>query len=119
MNMSATRLRRHEAGRVRIAARTLLDFAAALDVPIGYFFATLSCEDVPARASSAFDEATRELLDAFEAVSNPRVRERFAALVRAIAQRHALARRSGGTVRKFSRASVHTGLPFEDESLQG
>ncbi len=84
----AVRLRQFEAGETSIPASALLPLAQALTTPVSYLFAGLARKDDQNDNSFAAGEAESIILSqAFLAIRNQRVRQRFCALVKAVAAR--------------------------------
>jgi transcriptional regulator with XRE-family HTH domain len=93
LGLTFQQVQKYEKGVNRIAASRLFDIAAALDVPVGFFFDGLSsgapsgvAEDGP--NGRVFDTLASpdglQLLTLFGSIKNPRVRRRVVDLVRAL-----------------------------------
>jgi transcriptional regulator with XRE-family HTH domain len=94
LGLTFQQVQKYEKGVNRIAASRLFDIAAALDVPVGFFFDGLSsgaasgvAEDGP--NGLVFDTLASpdglQLLTLFGSIKNQRVRRRVVDLVRALA----------------------------------
>ncbi len=88
----AVRLRQFEAGETSIPASALLPLAQALTTPVGYLFAGLARKDDQKddqndNSFAAGEAESIVLSQAFSAIHNRRVRQRFCALVKAVAAR--------------------------------
>ncbi len=87
-DVPAAWLRQFEAGEASIPASVLLQLALALTTPVGYLFAGLARTDDQNDNSFAAGETESIVLSqAFLAIRNRRVRQRFRALVKAVAAR--------------------------------
>ena len=87
-DVPAARLRQFEAGEASIPASVLPQLAQALTTPVSYLFAGLARKDDQNDNSFAAGEAESIVLSqAFLAIRNQRVRQRFCALVKAVAAR--------------------------------
>lgn len=88
--ISVERLQQYERGARRIEAHHLVDFAALLQVSLGYFFVDLPIEDYAKQSRhGAAVLAHRETLDLLRAVSGlhtPEQRRRALTLVRRLAK---------------------------------
>ena len=86
-------IQKYERGANRVVASRLYDLAAALDVPVSYFFAdppAAALEDsAPARGDSQDHPQHREVLDlvsAYYGIADDRLRKKFVDLVKSVAK---------------------------------
>ncbi len=95
LGLTFQQVQKYEKGVNRIAASRLFDIAAALDVPVGFFFDGLSstaangvAEDGP--DGLVFDTLATpdglQLLTLFGSITSPKVRRRVVELVRALSE---------------------------------
>ena len=105
LGLTFQQVQKYEKGVNRIAASRLFDIAAALDVPVGFFFDGLRAgapsgvaEDGP--NGVVFDTLASpdglQLLTLFGSIKNPRVRRRVVDLVRALADDESRKANAGG-----------------------
>lgn len=93
LGVTFQQIQKYEKGVNRVAASRLYELAAALDVPVGYFFEGLA----PGRAGGVAEEYNAvfdalaspdglQLVQLFSSIQNPRLRRRIVDLVRVLAE---------------------------------
>ena len=78
-------VQKYERGIDRIPASRLHDIAHMLDVPVDYFYDGLGQEESDGNSSTGVERMTGELVRDFRHISSKKLRERFAQMVRVLA----------------------------------
>lgn len=87
LDISFQQVQKYEKGRNRISASRLHQLGEVLDVPISYFFDDLQGEPARTRPDDPMcRRETLELVRAYYAIPDPRIRKRFYELTRAVGQ---------------------------------
>ncbi len=95
LGVTFQQVQKYEKGVNRISASRLFECAAALNVPVGYFFEGLSLSRGPGVAEPAVSEAVAEtlatpegiqLVTLFHAITSTRLRRRIVELVRVLSE---------------------------------
>ena len=90
INLSLRQVQKYEEGIDRVGASRLFDISRVLDVPVNYFFQDLDDDAAPVEVAPALDKReTRDLVQAYYRISDPKVRRYVYLLTKSLGKQDA------------------------------
>ena len=86
LGMTFQQVGKYESGQNRMAASTIHRAAAALNVPVAYFFDGIEADGLPSTEIPTLSAAAVEVARDFEAIGNPNIRAALRQFIRALAK---------------------------------